>query len=57
MTRSHVTILLILGRGGLLLATARRGGALLHTPRDVVAVLLVNRTIRTEGALLLQYNR
>ena len=57
MTRSHVTILLILGRGGLLLVTARRGGALLHTPRNVVAVLLVNRTIRTEGALLLQYNR
>ena len=37
MTRSHVTILLILGRGGLLVATARRGGALLHTPRNVVA--------------------
>ena len=34
MTRSHVTILLILGRGGLLLVTARRGGALLHTPRN-----------------------
>ena len=33
MTWCHVTTLLR-GRGGLLLATARRGGAPLHTPRN-----------------------